>query len=95
VVRPYGEQGFVHIADTVKDFIAGCEAAMNVDAAAHQRRVDALLAQNSWDRTWAQMAHLIERVVNERVGAVAAARPTVVNQLKRVASAGAGLMAVD
>jgi UDP-galactopyranose mutase len=95
VVRPYGEQGFVHIADTVKDFIAGCEAAMNGDAAAHQRRVDALLAQNSWDRTWAQMAHLIERVVSERVGAVAAARPTAVNQLKRVASAGAGLVAVD
>ena len=95
VVRPYGEQGFVHIADTVTDFIAGCEAAMKQDAAAHQRRVDALLAQNSWDQTWAQMADLIERVVSARAGAVAAARPAVVNQLRRVASAGAGFVAVD
>ncbi|MGB7925719.1 MAG: glycosyltransferase family 1 protein [Pyrinomonadaceae bacterium] len=94
VVRPYGEQGFVHIADTPTDFIAAVEAAMSADATTHQRRVDVLLAQNSWDRTWAQMAHLIEQVTRARAASVMAAQSTVVNQLKRAATA-SSFVAVD
>ena len=67
VVRPYGEQGLVRFADTPADFVAAAEAAMQDDAAAHLRRVDALLAQNSWDRTWACMSELIESVVDARL----------------------------
>jgi UDP-galactopyranose mutase len=93
VVRPYGEQGFVHIADTARDFIASCEAAMKQDAATHLRRVDALLAQNSWDRTWAQMTHLIERVASERAASIEAPQTAAANRLKRGASAGSFVVA--
>lgn len=66
VVRPYGENGMVHIADTPAEFIAGVEAALNEDAEARLQQVDAFLAQTSWDRTWGRMAELIEDVVEAR-----------------------------
>jgi UDP-galactopyranose mutase len=88
VVRPYGEQGLVRIADTVTDFIAAVETALDAEAQAHLDRVDAFLAHNSWDRTWAEMAHLIERVVKERAASTASsARPAFVNGWQRTASA--------
>jgi UDP-galactopyranose mutase len=87
VVRPYGEQGLVHIADTVEDFIRAVETAMSDDARARLSQVDAFLAHDSWDRTWTQMAQLIERVVKERAASTKAASAAVVNQLKRAVSA--------
>lgn len=60
VVRPYGEMGIVHIADDSAAFVAAVEAALREDAAARLARVDALLAQQSWERTWAAMLRLIE-----------------------------------
>jgi UDP-galactopyranose mutase len=66
VVRPYGESGLVHIADTPADFVAGVEAALNEDDEARIKQVDAFLAQTSWDRTWGRMAELIEDVVEAR-----------------------------
>jgi UDP-galactopyranose mutase len=66
VVRPYGELGFVHIADTPNDFVARIEDAMNEDAASRMREVDAFLSQTSWDRTWGRMAELIEDVITAR-----------------------------
>jgi glycosyltransferase involved in cell wall biosynthesis len=73
VVRPYGALGLVRIADTVAEFVATAEAAMSEDAAARQRRVDAFLAQMSWDNTWAGMNELIENVVSARLGSNVAA----------------------
>ena len=73
VVRPYGERGLVHIADTATDFVAAVETAMSEDAARRLNQVDAFLANNSWDRTWDQMTQLIERVAVKRAAAVAAA----------------------
>src|SRR5947209_2022919 len=70
VVRPYGERGFVHIADTAEEFVGACEAAMNEDAAARIERTDAFLAETSWDRTWKQMSDLIEGVAAARRGAL-------------------------
>ena len=70
VVRPYGEQGFVRIADTPEEFVAACEAAMNEDAAARIERVEGFLAETSWDRTWKQMSDLIEEVASARRDAV-------------------------
>ncbi len=70
VVRPYGEQGFVRIADTPEEFVGACEAAMGEDAAARVERVDAFLAETSWDRTWRQMSDLIEGVASARRDAV-------------------------
>lgn len=66
VMRPYGEQGLVHIADEPSDFVAAIEAAMSEDTAARMREVDAFLAQTSWDQTWGRMGELIEDVVTAR-----------------------------
>lgn len=62
VVRPYGQNGLVQIADTVADFVAAAERAMQQSQ--HNTdwldRVDQFLAQNSWDRTWSNMIQLVE-----------------------------------
>jgi UDP-galactopyranose mutase len=61
VVRPYGEQKLVRIADTVEDFVRECEAAMADRKDSRWRRsVDAILSTMSWDRTWGDMAALVE-----------------------------------
>jgi glycosyltransferase involved in cell wall biosynthesis len=56
VVRPFGEQGLVRIADEPGAFVAAAEAAMREEARdpGWLARVDAWLAQTSWDRTWAR-----------------------------------------
>ncbi len=59
VVRPYGDLGLVRIADTPKEFVAACEAALAEDSAAHLEKADAFLANLSWDKTWSQMEDLI------------------------------------
>ncbi len=66
VVRPYGEAGFVHIADTALEFVAAVEEALQEDATERIRTVDAFLSQTSWDRTWRRMNELIEDVVSAR-----------------------------
>ncbi|HEV7374678.1 MAG TPA: glycosyltransferase family 1 protein [Pyrinomonadaceae bacterium] len=66
VVRPYGESGLVHIADTPAEFVAGVEAALDEDDESRIEQVDAFLTQTSWDRTWGRMAELIEDVVEAR-----------------------------
>jgi len=63
VVRPYGDQDLVRVADTPSDFVAACEAALTEDNTARQARADTFLSQISWDKTWRQMADLIEEVV--------------------------------
>ena len=66
VVRPYGEQRLVHIADTPEEFVEAIEAAMTGDSAERLREVDAFLSQTSWDRTWKRMTELIEDVIRAR-----------------------------
>jgi glycosyltransferase involved in cell wall biosynthesis len=68
VVRPYGEEGLVQIADTVEDFIAAIETAMKQQSEDSDwlRRVDAFLAQNSWDLTWGRMNELIQSKISAR-----------------------------
>lgn len=65
VVRPYGEQKLVHIADTVSEFITATEAAMQQEQqdTEWRGRVDAFLAQTSWDKTWGAMLQLIEGAI--------------------------------
>lgn len=63
VIRPYGEQELVRIADGAEAFGAACAAALAEAGtpAATQRlaRADAFLATQSWDSTWqAMQAHL-------------------------------------
>jgi UDP-galactopyranose mutase len=66
VIRPYGEQRLVSIADSVQDFVAAVEMALADDPATRLARADAFLSGSSWDRTWAQMATLIEDAVERR-----------------------------
>ena len=66
VVRPYGQQGLVRIADSVGEFIDACEAAMIEDATVRRREADAFLRQTSWDGTWAQMRQLLEMAILQR-----------------------------
>ncbi|MBW3593770.1 MAG: NAD(P)-binding protein, partial [Actinobacteria bacterium] len=79
VVRPYAENGLVGIADSVDDFVAAVEAALaNAGDREWLARVDAHLAQMSWDETWARMETLIDGVV-----AASAKRPVARRPLER------------
>ena len=62
VVRPYGEQQLVAIADTPADFVAAVERALGGMAQDWRERVDHFLADMSWDRTWASMSALISEM---------------------------------
>lgn len=73
VVRPYGEQGMVRIADTVNEFVAAAEAAMSPtqDRSAWRAGVDAFLASTSWDRTWMQMMERVQSALKAGRASVA------------------------
>lgn len=68
VVRPYGEQGLVRIADRPVDFVCACEAALSEDRATWLPRVDEHLAAMSWDTTWARMKVLLDAAASRRGG---------------------------
>jgi UDP-galactopyranose mutase len=66
VVRPYGQQGLAHIADTTDDFVAAVEAALAEDEVGRTRAADAFLTHMSWDGTWTRMRQLIQQAVDAR-----------------------------
>jgi UDP-galactopyranose mutase len=68
VVRPYGQQGLVRIADEGPAFVRACTAAMAEDAAARITRADAFLRQTSWDGTWSRIRRMMDDAL---AGAVA------------------------
>lgn len=60
VVTPYGINNLVHIADTADEFITAAELELNrQDVDTWLQNVDVFLSQNSWDKTWGSMVHLI------------------------------------
>ncbi|MBE9159532.1 glycosyltransferase family 1 protein [Nodosilinea sp. LEGE 06152] len=65
VVRPYGDENLVHIADTVPEFVEAIAAALDQGRtpADWLDRVDAFLAQTSWDLTWQAMNDRIEEAI--------------------------------
>lgn len=67
VVCPYGNAGVVHIADTPEAFVGATEKALAEDPGQRLKRVDALLSQTSWSRTWGRMAELLDDVVQRRL----------------------------
>ncbi len=71
VVRPYGQEKLVRIADTVESFVACASAAMAEDSleSGWLSRVDAFLEQTSWDRTWTSMWQLIESAMGAKESA--------------------------
>ena len=66
VIRPYGQQGLVKIADTANEFVEAAEYLMceEFNRQAWIRQVDESLIYNNWDRTWARMTKLINSVLN-------------------------------
>ncbi|XWK88333.1 MAG: glycosyltransferase family 1 protein [Phormidium sp.] len=68
VVRPYGENDLVKIADNVTDFITASETLMNQEFLSSDwlERVDTFLADNSWDSTWQRMLQLIKGKLEKR-----------------------------
>jgi UDP-galactopyranose mutase len=60
VVRPYGEQGMVHIADDAEGFASAIDRAIKQkDDANWLDAVDAMLSRTSWDLTWKRMEALV------------------------------------
>jgi UDP-galactopyranose mutase len=68
VVRPYGQQGLVRIADDVRSFTRACVAAMAEDPAERITRADAFLRHTSWDGTWTRIRVLLEGVLHHGAG---------------------------
>jgi UDP-galactopyranose mutase len=64
VVRPYGEQGLVHIAETPAEFIAAAEKAFAIKRVnpGWISAADMFLGATSWDITWSRMMALIDSV---------------------------------
>jgi UDP-galactopyranose mutase len=87
VVRPYGQERLVRIADTVAEFVAAAEAAMREDtqASGWLARVDTFLEQISWDRTWNSMMQLIESALGTRLErSIAALYPSTNGKIREV-----------
>ncbi len=84
VVRPYGEQGLVTIADSPADFISAIEQILSTKGPGAEwlRNVDGFLGDMSWDETWSRMTGLLETKLNERRSAFEQRR----DQKKSVAS---------
>jgi UDP-galactopyranose mutase len=61
VVKPFGEQGLVHTADTTPAFIAAIENVMREDPRERTAATAAFLSTMSWDRTWQRMRAAIQR----------------------------------
>jgi len=67
VVRPYGEMKLVSVADTPDEFIYAAEKILSrSNEAEWLARVDAFLANISWDKTWKQMSDLIDAVIERK-----------------------------
>ncbi len=87
VVRPYGQEGLVRIADTVAEFVAAAEAAMKEDCeeSGWLARVDGFLEQISWDRTWNSMMQLIESAMGTRLEkSIANQQPSANGKIREV-----------
>jgi UDP-galactopyranose mutase len=88
VVRPYGELKLVEIADTADELISAAEKILSLENRSEWlRKVDAFLANISWDKTWAQMSDLIDEVIDRRRPAKSASMP--LNGVSQRAGAGA------
>jgi UDP-galactopyranose mutase len=69
VVRPYGEQQLVKIADTPDAFVAAIEQSLSPQTDGWRRAVDAFLSEMSWDHTWMAMRRLIDEAARARASA--------------------------
>jgi glycosyltransferase involved in cell wall biosynthesis len=66
VVRTYGDQGLVEIAGTATEFVSKIADLMVRPKGEWRARVDAKLGPTSWDRTWHNMAVLMQSAMPRR-----------------------------
>jgi glycosyltransferase involved in cell wall biosynthesis len=67
VVRPYGESGLVHIADTPEAFVAAIEKALiQKEDKEWMAKTDEFLSGISWDTTWQNMVCLMQIALSEK-----------------------------
>ncbi|MCC9137024.1 glycosyltransferase family 1 protein [Pontibacter silvestris] len=67
VVRPYGEEGLVHIASTAQEFVEAIEAAMlQQENNAWKEHVKTFMANMSWDQTWRDMVELLAQAAHQK-----------------------------
>jgi UDP-galactopyranose mutase len=72
VVRHYGQLEGVKIAATAEEFVAACEAALELSHAPESgwlAEADLMLSATSWDTTQARMAGLVGDLLGTRTGA--------------------------
>jgi glycosyltransferase involved in cell wall biosynthesis len=55
VVRPYGEEGLVAIAETAQEAVVAAERLMRAPKDVRRARADLKLGELSWDKTWSRM----------------------------------------
>lgn len=66
VVRPYGNEGLVHIAESPEEFVTAIQSALDEDADDRRRRVDEFMQGMSWDSTFDAMAGLIDGAIGRK-----------------------------
>ena len=64
VVSPYADRGLVSIADAPEEFIIAVEQALAGPSLKQREEIDQFLSQLSWERTWSEMASLLEGVAS-------------------------------
>jgi glycosyltransferase involved in cell wall biosynthesis len=86
VVRPYGENHLVYIADDTPNFIEAISLALNPEKPYSDwlHRVDKFLSKTSWDYTWKAMNDLINSVANVPVRPVHQRREIVPSVHSRI-----------
>ena len=79
VVEPYGHRGLAQIGDGAAGFLEACRRALATDIVEHRNTADRLLAEMSWDRTWAAIDELMSAALARRshVRSATAAASTV------------------
>jgi len=66
VINPYGLQGLVQVAGSNEEFLRGIETALeNQNSSTWLTKVDAFLADKSWDDTYKQMKNKITQVLSQ------------------------------
>ena len=71
VIRPYGEEGFVRIADDPDTFVEAIRDALCEQPHAWLPRADAFIGKHSWDSTWARISERLRAAVLNRRARIA------------------------
>jgi len=70
VVRPYGRDKLVQIADTPEEFSAALARCLQKRSLEEEQlrlqKVDAFLSRSSWDQTWSDMEAIVRNVVERK-----------------------------